>query len=112
MRYPGLIEVLAFGAPGVPVGKLEAAIHAQFERLRNEPVSEAELALGRQGAPPDSGRDDHFAIHVADWQTMTGSWRDVFRQPEQVKAVTAADVHRIARETFDPARRTVAVSGK
>jgi predicted Zn-dependent peptidase len=114
MRYPGLVEVMAFGAPGVAVAKLEAAIHAQLERLRNEPVAEEELSRvkPKEGGSPDNGRDDHFPIHISDWQTMTGEWRDIFRHPGRVRAVTAADVQKVARETFDPARRTVATVAK
>jgi predicted Zn-dependent peptidase len=52
VRYPALVEVLAFAAPGVPASKLEIAIHSQLERLRNELIAEEELARAK---PPAGG---------------------------------------------------------
>jgi zinc protease len=114
IRYPGLLEVLAFAAPGVAVSRLEREIHSQLDRLRNEAVSEEELSRERAaaGGSPDDGRDDHFAISITDWESMTGQWREMFRHRERVRAVRAEDVQRLAREIFDPGRRTVAVAGK
>jgi len=45
-------------------------------------------------------------------QAMTGDWRNLFRQVEQIEAVTVKDIQRVAAEIFQERNRTVAMTEK
>ena len=49
-----------------------------------------------------------LALGLATYQTRHGDWREIFREVERIDKVTAADVKRVANETFLPSNRTVA----
>jgi predicted Zn-dependent peptidase len=112
MKYPGIIMLFSFATPGTDVSKLEAALHLELERLKNEELTPEELAAVKPTGPGGEvgARSHDFALHLADWQSMTGDWRNLYRHPDRVRAVTSADVQKLARQTFDPSRRTVAIA--
>ncbi len=98
----GLFAVQAIVASGRDVGETEAALTAEIARLRDQPVSEAELAEARnelvaqllfQRETPE-GR----AFEIG--QAVTGAndprWGD--RMLAAVQRVTAADVQRVTRQ--------------
>ena len=49
-----------------------------------------------------------MAGQLAWYQTYTGDWRDLFKEVEQIEAVTLEDVQRVAGEIFVQTNRTVA----
>ena len=49
-----------------------------------------------------------LANALADWQVLTGDWRNLFLQLDKLEAVTAPDIQRVARETFAVNNRTIA----
>ncbi len=111
-KYPGLFTFLAAPAPGHENLECEKALDAEIERLKKEPVSAEELAgvkrRARAGLINGLGDNLSLANSLADYQALTGDWRNLFRQLDQLEAVTPADVQRVAREIFTNNNRTIA----
>ena len=85
---------------------------AEIERLKKEPVTRGgtgrrETARARR-ADQRAGRQLQLANSLADWQALTGDWRNLFRDLEQLEAVTPADIQRVAKEIFTVNNRTIA----
>jgi predicted Zn-dependent peptidase len=112
-RYPTLWMVWAMPARGAGNAEIEAAVGEELARLTSEDVSDAELerfktrtkATLLRSLRNNFGLADQLARH----QALTGDWRDLFTYIDEVEAVTAANVRRVAKETFRPTNRTVAV---
>jgi predicted Zn-dependent peptidase len=111
-KYPGLFSFAAFAAPGHMNDEIEKAFDGEIERLKNEPVSAEELAGVKRRARAGliSSLDDNrgLAAALASWQMVTGDWRNLFRQLDRLNAVTAADIQRVAKATFNAENKTVA----
>lgn len=112
-RYPTLWMVYAVPARGISNDRIEEAIGAELARLRSEDVTAAELERYKTRAKASLLRSlrSNFGLanEIARHQALFGDWRRLFTSIEQVEAVTAADVRRVATETFRPTNRTVAV---
>jgi predicted Zn-dependent peptidase len=112
-RYPTLWMVFAVPARGVTNDRIEEAIGAELARLLAEDVAEAELERYKTRAKASLLRSlrSNFGLagEIARHQALFGDWRRLFTSIEEVEAVTAADVRRVAAETFRPTNRTVAV---
>jgi predicted Zn-dependent peptidase len=112
-KYPNLWVVFAVPARGVEPGAVQEAIRAELARLATEPVTEAELQRFKTRSRADLiralGSNEGLAGELADYQRLTGDWRELFRFLDRLDAVTAADLKRVAGETFRPANRTVGV---
>jgi predicted Zn-dependent peptidase len=48
-----------------------------------------------------------MAQQLLEYEVKTGSWRNLFKQLEDIAAVTPADIQRVAQATFTPENRTV-----
>ncbi len=110
-RYPSLFVVTAAPAPGVTLPRLEGAIAAQLDRLRNQPVASEDLDRVKRQMQLDQLRslssNASLAQMLAQYQAQTGDWQGLFEDLRRLQAVTPADVQRVARRLFDPAGRTV-----
>jgi predicted Zn-dependent peptidase len=88
------------------------AIHKQLELLKTKDVSDAELERFKARARADLLRslDDNagLAAQLADYQTRFGDWREMFRELQQIDAVSKADIRRVAQQTFIDSNRTTA----
>jgi predicted Zn-dependent peptidase len=98
--------------PDVSPEQLEQAWYDVLRRLQQEPVPAGELERVEDGLVADGLRrlEDPFALMV---QLLTfagrGDWRYLQEQPRRIRAVTAADVQRVAQTWFRPENRTVAL---
>ena len=85
---------------------------AEIERVRNEPVPEAELERAKnQIEAAFVWRQDSVhsrASSLARFE-LTGSWRNGESFVPMIRQVTAADLQRVARAYFQSDRRTVGV---
>ena len=112
VKYPGLFAFEAVPLPGHSTDEMGSAIHKELERLKAEDISDAELARYKTRAKADLLRgladNEGLAHQLAEYQTLFGDWRELFRQLAKVDAVTKADVRRVARKTFVASNRTVA----
>jgi len=112
-KYPGLFLFYGFTAPGRTNQEVESGIEEEIERLKSEPVAAEELegvkrrARGNLLRQLDSNLD--LAVALSETQGLTGDWRNLFKQIERINEVSAEDIQRVAKETFQPSNRTVGV---
>jgi predicted Zn-dependent peptidase len=111
-KYPGLFAFLAVPLPGHTDDEMETAIHKELELLKTQDVSDAELERFKTRTKADllRGLADNggLAEQLADYQTKFGDWRELFRQIQQIDAVSKADIRRVANKTFVASNRTTA----
>ena len=112
VEHPNLFYAIAIVQPGHTPEEAETALAAELDRLRNEPIAEAELArvknqiirdyvLGRETVQQKASALAHAAvIHGGDAASADTEF-DLLQQ------VTAADVQRVARTYFAPESRIV-----
>ena len=112
-KYPGLVIVQAVPNRGVDVDSLDAAVTKVLATLAAEGPTDAELQRAKIRARADLVRGlqsrTGLARQLAAARVLTGDWRSAFTDLEAVQAVTAADVQRVAAETFQARNRTVGV---
>ena len=110
-KYPNLMMFYAQTAPNRTVDEVATALRAEIERLKTEPVSEQELERVKNQLRADLLRtlDSNMGMAqlLAEYEAKTGSWRNVFEQLKAIASVTAADVQRVAQETFTDKNRTI-----
>ena len=111
-KYPGLFAVYAVPLPGHSTDEMRESIHKELGRLKTDQVSDAELERFKTRAKADKlrGLDDNagLAEQLAEYQTLYGDWREMFREIAKIDAVTKADIQRVANKIFIDGNRTVA----
>ncbi|MCS6813984.1 MAG: insulinase family protein, partial [Cyanobacteria bacterium] len=110
-KYPNLIIFSGLTAPGHTVEQMATALQAELNRLKQEPVTLAELnrvkTQARARLLQSLASNMGMAQLLLDYQVKTGDWRNLFREVAAIDAVTAADIQRVAQATFRPENRTV-----
>ena len=108
---PNLFYAVALVQPGQTVDAAERALIAEFERLKQEPVTDAELQraknqwardyiIGRESDEDKARHLAHAAVIHNDITTADGEF-DIFMR------TTVADVQRVARTYFNENNRVV-----
>jgi predicted Zn-dependent peptidase len=112
-KYPNLLTILVVPAFGVPNEQAQAAVREEIERLKREDVTPEELARFKARAKARLLRalrsNQQMAERLADTQRLFGDWRELFRSLDRMDKVTAADIRRVANQTFQRSNRTVAM---
>jgi predicted Zn-dependent peptidase len=110
-RYP---EVFTIGAtPKAPhtVEEVEAAILAELERFKSEPVSQLELERARNNFRAwQLGRlrsNQWLAFTLSSAFVNRGDWRTVDEDFQRVMAVTAGEIQQVAQKYFTARNRTI-----
>ncbi|MBN3886580.1 MAG: pitrilysin family protein [Nostoc sp.] len=110
-KYPNLIFFYALTAPGHTVDELAVALRQEIDKLKTEPVAMADLQRVKTQARASLLRtlDSNMGMaqQLLEYEVKTGSWRNLFKQLDDISAVTAADIERVAKETFTPKNRTI-----
>jgi predicted Zn-dependent peptidase len=110
-KYPNLMLFYALTAPGSSVDRVAAALREQIEALKTQPVSAQELQRvktnARAGLLRSLDSNMGMAQQLLEYEVKTGSWKNLFEQLEKIEAVTAADIMRVAKETFVAENRTI-----
>jgi predicted Zn-dependent peptidase len=110
-KYPNLFLFLAVANRGRTNAECEAAVDAEIERIKNEPVSAEELAgvkARAKSALVDRLSDSlGFAEELATAQNLRGDWRLLFRELDEIDRITPADIQRVAQKVFVKSNRTV-----
>ncbi|AHE99618.1 M16 family metallopeptidase [Thioalkalivibrio paradoxus] len=112
-RLDSLFTVAAVPAGGTDIDALEAALLAEIERLKEEPIEDSELqrvqarVIASEIFQKDSIRAQAFELGML--QTVGLGWQVAEEYVDRIRAVTAEDVQRVAREYLVPERRTVGV---
>jgi predicted Zn-dependent peptidase len=99
-------------ADNVPPEQVEQAIYVEIERLKNELVSEYELQKVKNRAEARFIRGLRSTRRLASRlgrNELNLGWRDIPASLERMKAVTADDIQRVAKEYFTKDNRTVGI---
>jgi predicted Zn-dependent peptidase len=111
-KYPGLFAVYAVPLPDHSPEEMRTAIHKEIDQLKNEDVTDEELARFKTRARADLLRgladNEGLAHQLAEYQTRYGDWRELFRQLNKIDAVNKADIRRVANKIFVANNRTSA----
>jgi predicted Zn-dependent peptidase len=109
-KYPNMMVLYGLTAPGVTPEQIETEFHQQLDRLKTEPVSPEELdrvkTQARAGLLRQLDSNSGMASLLAEYEAKTGSWRNIFTELQEIEAVTAEDIQRVAQATFQPENRT------
>ncbi len=97
--------------PGVPVDRVEAALHAELERIAREPISEDELARARALIETEElgalSRVEERADRLSMYATLFDDPDLINRTLPRYLAVTAAQIQQAASDVFRPDNRVV-----
>jgi zinc protease len=113
-RGPGLFQVSATPTPGKSVAELEAAIEAEFEKVKNGPIADWELEKARvaQRRSLVSTQGSSFGRAMA--LSQNAMFYNDPDMPEkrlaQIEKVTPADVQRVAAKYLVKTNRTVVIT--
>jgi predicted Zn-dependent peptidase len=110
-KFPSLLLFYALTAPGRSVEEVGKSLRAEIDRLKTELVTSEELARvktqARAGLLRSLNSNMGMAQSLLEYQVKTGDWRNLFKEPDRIAAITAADVQRVAQTTFTPENRTI-----
>ncbi|MBH8574011.1 insulinase family protein [Nostocaceae cyanobacterium CENA369] len=110
-KYPNLMLFYALTAPGRTVDELALALRQEIDSLKTQPVAADELqrvkTQARAGLLRTLDSNMGMAQQLLEFEVKTGSWRNLFKQLDEIAAVTPADIQRVAKQTFTPENRTI-----
>lgn len=105
LRTAPAFLVAHMGTEPTNVEAAEAALRAELDRLRQEPVGEQEVARGKAhvlgGLAMDRRTNARQAWHLAFFESVGVGWQFADGYARAVQAVTAADVLRVARKYLE-----------
>ncbi len=109
---PNLFPLYASVMPGKTAEEIERALTAEIERVKNELVSDRELQKVKNQIEADFlfGQDSVFNLArvLAEYE-IVANWHAWGGYLPGIRAVTAADLQRVAKAYLTPDNRTVAV---
>ncbi|MGH7789728.1 MAG: M16 family metallopeptidase [Candidatus Binatia bacterium] len=109
---PGLFTLYAQPLPGKSATQVEAALEREIARAQKEPPTARELEKAKNGAESSFvfAQDSLFyqGMLLGSYE-VAGDWRKIDEYLPAVRAVTAADVLRVARTYLRPENRTTGV---
>lgn len=109
---PNLFPLYASVMPGKTAEQVEQALTAEVERVKNEPIPDRELQKVKNQIEAGFlfGQDSVFnlARALAEYE-IVANWRAWEAYLPGIRAVTAADLQRVAKTYLTPDNRTVAV---
>lgn len=112
-KYPGLFLFFAVPNQGKTAEDCEKAIYEEIEKLKTTPVSQEEIEGLKARAKMNfiKSIDDNrgMALNLAMYQNLTGNWRNLFKELENIEKVTPQDIMRIANQIFVNNNRTVGI---
>jgi predicted Zn-dependent peptidase len=115
-KYPNQAIAFAYIAADQDPLRAEALIHEEVARMVAEGPTAAELQKVKTeylaGQIRELREPSELAVQLAMADQIQGSWRHLFDHLDQIEAVTAADVQRVARERLVETRRTVGILSK
>ena len=113
-RGPGLFSVTATPAPGKSVADVEAAIDAEFEKVKNGPIENWELEKARVAARRQYVSSQGSSLQRAVVMSQNAMFYNdpdlLSKRQARIEKVTAADVQRVAKQYLVKTNRTVVTS--
>jgi len=111
VRAPNLFILTATPLAPHSTAEVEAAIYAELERLKTEPVPAKELQKIVNNIDADLVRalrsNSGLASQLTLYQTVAGDWRYILKSRDRIAEVTPADIQRVAKQYFTKSNRTV-----
>ena len=80
-----------------------------FSGTRMGKQDEKAKTRARAGLIRQLDSNSGLAAQLSFYEVVTGDWRNLFKQLDQIDKVTAQDIQRVAKEYFTTKNRTVAV---
>jgi len=109
---PNLFYLYAGVMPGKSTEEVEKALYAEIEKLKAEPVTDEELRKAKNQIEAQfiMARDSIFAqaMQLGQYETVA-SWKLLEKYLEGIRAVTKADIQRVAKDYFTEDARTVGI---
>ncbi len=110
MKDPGLFTVFASANTGAKLETIEKTIEDEFTNLANVAATDAELDRAKKAVwkrlKLETDDPMNFAQQLADAEAVA-DWTWWLNLEKNIKAVTAADVQRVAKKYFSASNRTV-----
>ena len=111
-KYAGAFEIEGVVKEGKDPAAVEAAIHEEIARVQNEPIPAEEMQKiknqGKASAYRRLSSPFSIAIQLLYYDGL-GDWKYINSYAEEVDAVTAADIQRVARTYLTRENRTVGI---
>jgi predicted Zn-dependent peptidase len=109
--YPNIFGIVGIPQQPTTAADLERAIVAEVDRVKKEPPSERELQRLRNQLDADTVRQLESNSGIAslrlDYESRAGDWRYYYKELALLKAVTPADLTRVARQYLTAENETV-----
>jgi predicted Zn-dependent peptidase len=110
-RYPNLFIISATPRAPHTVAEIEQAIYKELDRLKTEPMTQAELQQILNQLEYEESRqmisNGGLARELTEYEAVAGTWRYLIEHRQKVAKVSAADVMRVAQKYFTPENRNV-----
>jgi predicted Zn-dependent peptidase len=112
-KYPALFLFYAVPARDHTNQECEEAIYAEIDKLKTEPVLPQELAKAKTRSRASLIRqldsNSGLASQLTFYDVVTGDWRNLFKQLDDIDKVTAEDIQRVANQYFTTKNQTVGI---
>jgi predicted Zn-dependent peptidase len=110
-KYPNLMLFYAQTSPQASVEEVAEALSLEIKKLKTELVSEQELERTKNKLRASLLRslDSNLGMAraLAEYEVKTGQWNNLFSQVQDLEAVSAEDIKRIANVTFKEENMTI-----
>jgi len=110
--HAGILCIDAYPKEGTTALEVEQAIYEEIDKLKDQPVVEEELIKIKNnidaGIVWASYSNLGLAGYLARAQALAGDWQYLLNMRDNLKAVTAEDIQRIAQKYLTRENRTVA----
>ncbi|MGH9789459.1 MAG: M16 family metallopeptidase, partial [Candidatus Acidiferrales bacterium] len=110
-KYPNLFLFFSVAAAEKTNEENEKVMLEEIGKLQTELVSEEELERVKQQARASLvqqlSSNTGLAGQLANYEVLTGDWRNLFRELDAINQVTREDIQRVARAYFTLQNRTV-----
>jgi zinc protease len=108
---PGLVYFYLTLPPGADIDAVETRVLEELRRVAAEGVTRPELAKARSIVLADFWREiatiNGKASALGNYEVFTGSYENLFALPEDVNAITAAQIKAVAAKVFQRKNATV-----